>query len=30
LLNRGLLIPQLYCQWLARSYRIGVRFLNTT
>jgi hypothetical protein len=30
LLNRGLLIPRLYCQSLAHSYRIGVRFLNTT
>jgi hypothetical protein len=30
LLNRGLLIPRLYCQSLARSYRIGVRFLNST
>ena len=30
LLNRGLLIPRLYCQSLARSYWIGVRFLNST
>ena len=30
LLNRGLLIPRLYCQWLALSYWIGVRFLNST
>jgi hypothetical protein len=30
LLNRGSLIPRLYCQSLARSYWIGVRFLNST
>ena len=30
LLNRGLLIPRPYCQSLARSYWIGVRFLNST
>src|SRR5207237_10113332 len=29
-LNRGLSILPRYCNWLAQSYRVGVRFLNST
>ena len=29
-LNRGLAISLPYCQWLAHSYRLGVRFLDST